>query len=148
MCKIALRKSWLLLIVAACSIGCTVATQRVATGLNSPLFLTVAPGDNEHLYIVEQGGRLQALSRSDGSITQVLDISSLVVAGNEQGLLGLAFHPKFQSNRKLYVNLTAAGTGATQIWEFTAPARFGAIDAATKRLILEFAQPQANHNGG
>src|SRR5262249_49698619 len=95
------------------------------------------------------GGKLQALHLTDGSVTEVLDISSMVTsAGNEQGLLGLAFHPDFATNHKLYVYLTAAGTGSIEVWEFTAPNTFGTIDSSTQRLILTFTHPQENHNAG
>jgi len=121
----------------------------ISTGwLTRPIFCGVAPGDTAHLDIVEQGGTVQALNLSNNSLTEVLDISELVFESSERGLPGLAFHPDFATNRKLYVNLTAVGTGATQIWKFTAPLSFGVIDPATKRLILQFDQPQSNHHGG
>lgn len=142
-----LRRSLLLMAFVGTISGC-ITTVQVASGLKSPVFCVVAPGDASRLYIVEQGGTIQALDLEDGTLTEVLDISDLVASGNEQGLLGLAFHPEFDTNRKLYVNLTRMEDGATQILEFKAPEAFGEIDPGTASLILQFVQPQSNHNGG
>src|SRR5690606_15690755 len=79
-----------------------------------------------------------------------LDITERVESGgNEQGLLGLAFHPDFASNGYFYVNFTARGGGDTRLERFSVstgdPDR---ADPASGTLVIGFAQPYRNHNGG
>jgi glucose/arabinose dehydrogenase len=77
-----------------------------------------------------------------------LDISSLVVAGGEQGLLGLAFHPDFDSNGKFYVNYTDRN-GDTVVAEYRVhSANPDRADPTSARTLLRIDQPYANHNGG
>jgi len=80
--------------------------------------------------------------------TPFLNISGSVSKGSEQGLLGLAFHPSFKTNRKLYVNFTR-NDGDTVIREYRVSASNpNVVDTSTKRRILIVAQPYSNHNGG
>lgn len=76
--------------------------QEVASGLNSPVFLTHPPGDNR-LFIVEQSGRIRIVD--DGQLlgTPFLDIQNIVLHQDEQGLLSMAFHPDFATNGYIYV---------------------------------------------
>src|SRR5262245_17524173 len=78
---------------------------RAASGLNSPMFITAAPGDPTRLFIAERGGAIKILDLTTGTVlaTPFLSIPSVVTTG-EAGLLGMAFHPNYQSNGKFYVN--------------------------------------------
>ncbi|MCC6428592.1 MAG: PQQ-dependent sugar dehydrogenase [Phycisphaerales bacterium] len=127
-------------------------TIRVGSGLARPIFVTHAPGDPSRLFVIEKQGRIRIIK--DGVLlgTAFLDIDSIVTGGtsgqSEQGLLGLAFHPNYQSNGKFYVNYTAvAGAGDTVVAEYTVS---GNPDIAntTATTIMVFNQPQSNHNGG
>ncbi len=124
-------------------------TELAWSGYVRPLVLLPAPGDASRLFVVEQN---QADIHIIVNGTQVgapfLDLTGLVTTGgNEQGLLGLAFHPDYQSNRKLYVNYT--GGGGTKIVEYLRDAvNPNVADAGSAKTILEFSQPQSNHNGG
>ena len=126
----------------------TLNTTRVASGLDSPLFLTSAPGDNDRLFILEKNtGNIRILNQSTGQLNTnpfmtVGDLSS----NGERGLLGLAFHPDYQSNGLFYVNATDA-TGATTIREYQNTTADTA-NAASRRNILSINQPATNHNGG
>jgi glucose/arabinose dehydrogenase len=71
-----------------------------------------------------------------------------VLSGGEQGLLGLAFHPQFASNRRFFVNYTRQTNGATVIAEYRASAGDPDIADVTEKPLLEIAQPFANHNSG
>jgi glucose/arabinose dehydrogenase len=117
-----------------------VRLQSVAT-LEEPLALAVRP-DDQALYIAEKGGRVVAIR--DGAVdpTPVLDVSSEVSLGGEQGLLGLAFAP---DGRFLYVNLTDVN-GDTRILEYAMAD--GRADISTRREVLFVDQPYSNHNGG
>ncbi len=76
-----------------------VELRPVATGLQSPLLVTHAGDDSGRLFVVEQVGRIRII-RAGALVPQpFMDISSRVESGGEKGLLGLAFHPDFASNR-------------------------------------------------
>jgi len=127
-----------------------VTSQRVAAGLTRPVFVTAPVGDVERLFIVEQHtGRIKILNLTTGAInaTPFLDLDGLAT-GNEQGLLGLAFHPNYDRNGLFYVNLTVSGSGATQIRRYQVSANPDIADPSTVTTILTFPQPQRNHNGG
>src|SRR5215216_7164641 len=65
--------------------------ERIASGLNRPLWVGAAPGDPDALWVLEQPGRVVRLA--GGGPAVLLDISDQVKTGAEQGLLGIAFHP-------------------------------------------------------
>jgi glucose/arabinose dehydrogenase len=84
-----------------------------------------------------------------GTPTLLLDLSALVSATGEGGLLSVAFHPKWKTNRQLFVSYTTPGPFRTVIARYNATA--GAPDTyelATGLVILEQTQPFTNHNGG
>ncbi|WP_328808247.1 PQQ-dependent sugar dehydrogenase [Nonomuraea antri] len=91
--------------------------------------------DDPTLYIAEQGGKLRT---STGEV--VVDLSGEVSGGNEQGLLGVAFHP---TGRWLYLDWTDS-RGASHITEWA----FDGARATARRDVLVQEQPYANHNGG
>src|SRR5919197_1278971 len=66
---------------------------RVASGLSSPTYLTVAPGQRGRLYVVEKTGRIVVLRGGRRSV--FLDLRGRVSNGGEQGLLSVAFHPRY-----------------------------------------------------
>ena len=122
-------------------------TTRIASGLDSPLDLQAPPGDRARLFVVEQSGRIRVVRSGTLLGTPFLDISSRVSSGGEQGLLGLAFHPRYSENGRFYVNYTD-GNGDTRISEFRASPSADTADAGSERLVLFVEQPFSNHNGG
>ena len=124
------------------------ALRPVADGLQAPLGIANAGDGSNRLFIVEQGGRIVAVDLETGKTKEYLDLSDQTVPGGEQGLLGLAFHPDFAENGRLFVNHTNPA-GDTIIAEYTAdPPQASAVDPSTRRVLLEFDQPYPNHNGG
>ncbi len=119
--------------------------ERVATGLNRPVWVGAAPGDPGALWVLEQPGRVVRLA--DGQRTTLLDISSQVLTGSEQGLLGIAFHPDFATNRRLFLHWSDR-RGDTRVAEFRASDDLRTIDAQPARALLHVDQPEENHNGG
>ena len=117
--------------------------RAVASGFDEPVFVTAAKGENSRLYVVEQGGKIQVLDGGKRRSTPLLDISRLVTAGGEQGLLGLAFHPSYPKVKKLYVQYTARN-GSTQLVEY----RTNGNRASSPRTLFTSADPYGNHNGG
>ena len=113
---------------ASCAAGAPVAgipaltARLVASGLRNPLDLQAAPGDRERLYVVEQGGRIRVIRNGQLQATPFLDVSGRISSGGERGLLGLAFHPQFATNRRFFVNYTNP-RGDTHIAEFRATLR-------------------------
>lgn len=118
----------------------------VVGGLESPLLATHAGDDSGRLFVVEQVGRIRIVE--DGRLLDqpFLDISDRLVAGGEQGLLGLAFHPEYERNGRFFVNYTDEA-GDTVISEFRAqPDSDLATDS--EKPLLQIDQPYSNHNGG
>jgi len=119
----------------------------VAGGLASPVDLQVPPGDHARLFVVEQAGRIRII-RNGAVAATFLDIVGRVGSGGEQGLLGLAFHPRYAENGRFFVNYTDHA-GDTHISEFRAtPASSDSADPGSERQLLFVSQPFANHNGG
>ena len=75
----------------------------VVSGLASPTFVTNAADGSNRLFIVEQGGTIRVLQPGVTTPTLFLDIHAKVIAGGEQGLLGLAFHPQYSTNGRFFV---------------------------------------------
>lgn len=122
---------------------------EVARGLARPVLLVVAPGDaRKRMYIVEQHvGRVRVLENGKLGAQPFFQIDRPISKGNEQGLLGLAFHPDFQKTGKLYVNYTADDRD-THIVEYKVAADGETVDMKSRRDIIEIDQPYSNHNGG
>lgn len=129
--------------------GTNLALEPVASGLTKPELVTSPPGDGR-LFILEQPGRIRIVEDGQLLATPFLDITDVVRdTGNEQGLLGLAFHPDFARNGLFYVNYTADNpAGDTVIAEYHVSAGDPNLADTTQRLLLTFHQPFSNHNGG
>src|SRR5262245_49693141 len=122
----------------------------VLSGQNNPVYLTSARDGSNRLFIVEQAGRIKILPPGATAPlpTAFLDIVPKVSSGGERGLLGLAFHPQYTTNRRFFVNYTRTGDGATIVSEFKVSASNPNVAETEERVILTIAQPFANHNGG
>jgi glucose/arabinose dehydrogenase len=134
---------------AGVSLAAGAASPRLAVvvrGLSAPVLVTQAPGERGRLYVVEQGGLVRVVERGRVLPRPFLDVRSLVVAGGEQGLLGLAFSPGYVRDKTFYVNYTASGDGSTRIVRYRAANRRRMPGSAAEILRVE--QPYANHNGG
>src|SRR5207247_9818719 len=82
----------------------SIQARLLVNGLDQPVDLQAAPGDTDRLFIVQKTGAIRVFG-GDSLVPRVfLDIASRVSNGSEQGLLGLAFHPQFQTNRRFYVD--------------------------------------------
>jgi glucose/arabinose dehydrogenase len=125
----------------------TLRLQTVATGLSNPVHLTAPAGDNR-LFIVEQVGRIRIVQNGQLLATPFLDIRSKVRSGGEQGLLSVAFHPQYATNGFFFVNYTDAAAGATRVERYQVGSSANLADPNSVKLILTFAQPFSNHNGG
>ena len=125
----------------------TIELEDFADGFSSPLALKNA-GD-ERLFVVEQAGVIKIVDLN-GTVntTPFLDIQSIVNAGGERGLLGLAFHPEYQTNGRFFVHYSNS-SGDTQISEFSVSTSNPDIaNPNSEVMLLTVSQPFSNHNGG
>ncbi|NOT36681.1 MAG: T9SS type A sorting domain-containing protein [Saprospiraceae bacterium] len=121
---------------------------KIAGGLTRPILVTHA-GDSR-LFIVEQAGRIKILNNGIVEQELFLNITDRVNSrNNEQGLLGLAFHPKFKENGYIYVNYTSTGLNQTKVSRFSLkPGNPNKVDSLSENVIITIDQPYSNHNGG
>ncbi len=125
------------------------STERIASGLNRPIFVTAPPGD-DRLFIIEQRGVIKIWRNGQVLTRPFLDIDALVpnISGNdERGLLGLAFHPDFATNGYFYIDYTNLASD-TVIARYTVSSDPDSADVTSAFLILTVDQPDTNHNGG
>ncbi len=125
-----------------------IALSVIANGFDSPV--DIASAGDERLFVVEQDGVIKIIDGNhDVLATPFLDIDSQVGSnGNEQGLLGLAFHPNYSENGYFFVYYTK-NNGDTRVSRFSV---YGGnpdvADPSSELVILEEDQPFSNHNGG
>jgi hypothetical protein len=126
-----------------------VALVELADGLEQPLGITHAGDGSGRLFVVEQVGTIRIYTGGALLDDPFLDVSALITtpAASEQGLLGLAFHPDYDSNGYFYINYTDAD-GDTMIARYSVSADPDLADPDSGLPILTIEQPAANHNGG
>ena len=119
---------------------------RIGT-FSSPLYVAQPPADRRRLFVVEQGGKIVVVR--DGHVLRApfLDVSSKVVSGGEQGLLGLAFAPDYPRSGRSYVDYTDVN-GDTRIVEYRRGSSPDRADPRSARVLIRQDQPEPNHNGG
>ena len=121
--------------------------------LDDPISMAHAGDGSKRVFIVEQRGVIRIFDLETQSLlpTPFLDISSTVYSvGNEQGLLGLAFHPNYPVNGLFYVNYTSSPSGGvwhTVVEEFQVSGDPDIADTSG-RMIMRFEQDDTNHNAG
>jgi glucose/arabinose dehydrogenase len=123
--------------------------ERVADGLAAPIGITNAGDGSGRLFVLEQVGRVRVIG-PDGRLhaEPFIDISDRVQSGGERGLLGIAFHPEFRANGRLFLHYSRADDGATVVSEFRAAGDRRTADPGSERVVLTQPQPFPNHNGG
>src|SRR3954462_3351472 len=103
--------------LAAGTFGYVLSNAFPGLTFTNPLCITAPPGETNRLFIVEKKGRIVVITNlAAPTRTIFMDISSAVISaadttvGGEEGLLGLAFHPGYVSNRYFYVFYTGTAT--------------------------------------
>jgi len=115
-----------------------------------PTAVTNAGDGSERLFVVERAGRIRIVNR-DGTVEPApfLDIVPRVLSGGqEQGLLGLAFHPSDRTTGRFYVAYTRQADGADVVAEYRVSSAADTADLASERILLAIPDPAPNHNGG
>jgi glucose/arabinose dehydrogenase len=156
-----------------------IALQPVLSGLVSPVVATTAPSDREHIYVADQVGQVWRVAvkhtrRNAGRQVELfLDVKALLVKlglpptnYDERGLLGLAFHPEFNTNGLFYTFTSQPVRGRADFstlppevtpncqsviteWRVKRPGeRDSAVDLSSARELVRIDKPQFNHNGG
>jgi glucose/arabinose dehydrogenase len=123
----------------------TLGLEQVASGLEGPLHVAAPRSESGRIYIVEQVGRVRVLENGRLRPEPFLDIVDLVQSGGEQGLLSIAFHPRYAANRRFYVQYTDVN-GDTRIVEYRSNG-VRALEGSRRQLFFQN-DPYGNHNGG
>jgi len=131
--------------------GGQVQLQHLASGLVNPLGIVNAADGTNRLFVLEKRGTVRVIVNrqlQDGFFLDLRGVPGGISTGGERGLLGLAFHPSFETNRNVFAYFTD-GDGDIQIGEFTANDDGGAAGADTYDSIFTIEHSaQSNHNGG
>src|SRR5262249_47549600 len=117
--------------------------------ITGPTDIQNARDGSGRLFLVQQTGQIKVFKNGVVLSAAFLNISGLILAGGERGLLGLAFHPGYRNNGYFYVNYTRQPDGATVVARYTRSAADPDVaDAQSAVVLLTIAQPFSNHNGG
>jgi glucose/arabinose dehydrogenase len=155
------RMIWISICATALTIGPalgqSVRLEPYLTGLDQPVGLVAHPTNPTLQFVIEKTGRIRMVENGVVRPDPFLNLSGQVASGSEQGLLGLAFDPAYETTRRFWVNFTRTGDGATVIARFVARADdpYRADDSSRLDLLFDtqpdrrfIAQPAPNHNGG
>ena len=114
--------------------------------------LQSSPDGTKRLFAVEKRGRVKHFANdlSSAAAQLFIDITPRVNSrGSEEGLLGLAFHPRFKENGYFYLFFTAEPPKREVISRFKAIAPYHTeAHPNSETLLLEVPDPYSNHNGG
>ena len=125
-----------------------ITLEMVVDGLERPTFVTHAGDGSGRLFVVEKPGRIRIVE--DGRLLPepFLDVVNVVKSsGNEQGLLGLAFHPEYERNGRFFVYYTALDNDNT-VAEFRVSSVATRADPRSGKEIMAVPDKYPNHNGG
>jgi glucose/arabinose dehydrogenase len=136
----------------------TIKLIKVCEGLTSPVAMTTANDGSGRLFICEQNGCIRIVKNGVLQAEPFLSVQDKLIPQtndySERGLLGLAFHPQYKTNRKFYVYYSASSpipgsNHKSVIAEYkTLSTDANKADKNSERIILEITQPESNHNGG
>ncbi|MGE3667252.1 MAG: PQQ-dependent sugar dehydrogenase, partial [Steroidobacteraceae bacterium] len=132
----------------------TLAVARAFANLSfaSPLALLQAPNDASRWFVVQQGGIVRVFNNvaNVATASNFVDISARVESGGELGLLGMAFHPDFPTDPRVFLSYTTTDPGplTSRISSFNLASGGTTLDANSEQVLLTVVQPESNHNGG
>lgn len=119
----------------------------VASGFELPVQTTHAGDGSGRLFVVEHKGRVRILKNGIINDAPFLDISDRVKCCGEQGLLNVAFPPKYEDRQHFYASYTNAA-GETVVSRFRTSSHPDKADPDSEEILLTIPQPTVNHNGG
>lgn len=127
-----------------------ISFEQYVTGFSSPT--EIANAGDERLFVLERGGLIKIIDK-DGAVlsTPFLDIDSIVFDASfqdERGLLGMAFHPDYETNGYFYLNYIDNSSNTNIVRYSRDAADANLADPNTRTEIMTIEQPYGNHNGG
>lgn len=120
--------------------------RQIASGLDSPTYVTSAPGQKGVLYVTEQPGRVRTIVNGRLRAQPFIDITSMVKSGGEQGLLSIAFHPRYLQNHRFFLYFNDLN-GDVRVYEFRSNGSVGQPSTGESLLRVNHREFE-NHNGG
>lgn len=123
-----------------------ITTQLLTGGLSAPTAI-VSTEANQFLYVAEQAGKIRVVNNDTVIAEPFLDITAKTRFQGEMGLLGLAFHPDIQNDRRVFVNYVNKDRN-TVIASFAVNQSLTKADPGSEKTLLTYSQPYTNHNGG
>ncbi len=115
------------------------------------MLLTYLPDGTNRVVVVEQDGPVHIFKNNPDVTESVVyfDLSDQVSrSGNEEGFLGLVFHPDYAVNGQLYVYYSAASPRRSVVSRLTVSSDPNRVEIDSEQIILEIPEPHSNHNGG
>jgi glucose/arabinose dehydrogenase len=125
-----------------------------ALAFSTPVAMLQAPNDPTRWFVVEQGGVVRVFANlpAVATSTEFINISSpsIVAFRGEAGLLGMAFHPQFPTDPRVYLFYSHDGTAGleSRLSEFSLAAGGASLDPASEHVLITIHKPEENHNGG
>ena len=134
------------------------SVERVFPALtfSAPVAMLQAPNDTSRWFVVEQGGVVRVFQNVPAvaatTTPDFIDISGQVTFSGEAGLLGMAFHPNFPADQRVYLfySQTASGNLMSLLAEFQTKDGGLTLDPSSKKILITLPKPnnEGNHNGG
>jgi uncharacterized repeat protein (TIGR03806 family) len=131
-------------------VGTSIQLQRVfqSVALNQPVAMLQAPGDDSRWYVVQKGGTVRVFANTANPTASTF-IALPVNSNSEGGLLGMAFHPEWATNRQVFLSFTEGSPMVSVIARYAMSADGLTADSATRVNIIRVPQPGTdNHKGG
>ena len=109
-----------------------------------------APNDNSHWYYITLGGRIRSFANtsSANTVSNFLDLTSLTQWSGEAGLTGMAFHPNYPVDNRIFVLYNARGNLRSTLASYRVNLSSNQAIANSANILLTLPQPASNHNGG
>ncbi|WP_435156966.1 PQQ-dependent sugar dehydrogenase [Haladaptatus sp. DFWS20] len=132
-----------------------IGLETLASGMQVPVDVAFAP-DADRRYIADQDGRIYVHESSGRRDELFLDLRDAIEFEGEKGLLGIALHPDFAANRRMFVRYSAPRRTGTPpdyshtfvLASFTVSPDGRRAVRDSERTVLEIPEPESNHNGG
>jgi glucose/arabinose dehydrogenase len=130
---------------------------QIASGLMAPVAMDCPKDGSKRLFICEQTGKIRIIKNGKLQVTPFLDLSNKLdgmgKAYSEKGLLGIAFHPKYNTNGRFFVYYSAPSSKTgddhkSVLAEYKVSSDPDVADPGSQSIIMEISQPESNHNGG
>jgi glucose/arabinose dehydrogenase len=124
--------------------------QKIAGDIEQPTDIQFPPGVDAQAIVLQKTGNAQWLDVASGEHGQLFHVE--VVTAVEEGLLGLAFHPRFKENGRFFIDYVASENGKDTSciaeWKLTGGSDLRHAHAQPVRILTKVEQPYANHNAG